>query len=443
MVIKWIQWVLLSVMLMVAAVGCGGTSPAEKPGPSGNTTTKPTNTEPVTLTLYPMYSGGDDFVQKVIVDPVTKKFPNVSFNVIKYGEPNQEKVFQGFLAGGTVPDIMMVNFGTVRVLKELQIAVDLSEMIKKNKVDTSNFTPQAIKAMLTYGDGKALLALPYYLNLQTLMYNKDIFDKFGVPYPKDGMTWKQATELSKSLARTENGVQYLGLQPGRPHGISTQLGLDYLDPKTGKINVNTDGWKQVFNMLKGIYSIEGNLPKDTSLFNDSYKAMIVNRVQAMGSVWWNGIIPRVQKVLDSNAEFNWDIVTEPTFEQAPHVAPYLNQFAWSISAQSKHQDLAFDIIHYLTSHDMQIELAKSGQIPSLNDKSVQSRLGENIPWLKGKNLQALFKDQYTLPMTPITQIPAGTMMNKTYADIMYRNVDVNTALRQLDEAMNSAMQEAK
>jgi multiple sugar transport system substrate-binding protein len=446
MIKKKIQACLLSVIVLGAACGCAGGTGEMKSNDSGKTSTSTSttvNTEPVTLVLYPMYSGGDDFIQKVIVEPVAKKFPNVTLNVIPYGEPNQDKVFEQFVAAGAVPDLMMVNFATIRVLNDLQLAADMTELNKANKVDVNKFNQQAIQALKTYGNGKEMLALPYYLNLKTLMYNKDIFDKFGIPYPKDGMTWQQATELSKSVARMDGGIQYLGLQPGRPYELSTQLGQQYLDPTTRKPTVNTEGWKKIFTMLKNIYAIDGNLPKDTSLFNDSYKAMIVNRVQAMGSVWWNGVIPRVQKLQDSNTAFNWDLVTTPVFEEAPGKAPYLDQFAWSVSSQTKHKEIAFEIVNFLTSSEMQLELSKKGQIPAINDKSIQNSLGAGIPWMKGKNVQALFKDQYTLPMSPVKEFNANTMMNTTYGDIMYRNADVNTALRKLEETMTNALEKIK
>jgi multiple sugar transport system substrate-binding protein len=133
----------------------------------------------------------------------------------------------------------------------------------------------------------------------------------------------------------------------------------------------------------------------------------------------------------------------PVFEEAPGKAPYLDQFAWSVSSQTKHKEIAFEIVNFLTSSEMQLELSKKGQIPAINDKSIQNSLGAGIPWMKGKNVQALFKDQYTLPMSPVKEFNANTMMNTTYGDIMYRNADVNTALRKLEETMTNALEKIK
>ncbi|NOU90117.1 extracellular solute-binding protein [Paenibacillus sp. LMG 31460] len=43
-----------------------------------------------------------------------------------------------------------------------------------------------------------------------LYYNKDIFDKFGISYPRNGMTWDEVYDLAKKLNRTEDGISYRG-----------------------------------------------------------------------------------------------------------------------------------------------------------------------------------------------------------------------------------------
>lgn len=40
---------------------------------------------------------------------------------------------------------------------------------------------------------------PVVNNTMSLYYNKDLFDKFGVSYPKDGMTWDEVLELNRQL----------------------------------------------------------------------------------------------------------------------------------------------------------------------------------------------------------------------------------------------------
>ncbi|CAG7626109.1 hypothetical protein PAESOLCIP111_02796 [Paenibacillus solanacearum] len=435
---KLFKIVITSALTLGSAVGCSNNT--NSINSVGNEVNTSKSTQPVTLTLYSMPAFDQDEIQKNIIDPVTKRFPYISFEVLQSDGPNQEATFQKFMSSGTVPDITMTNYDTIRILQDMKVSMDLSELLQKNNVDLAKFNPQAIDALKMYNNGKGLVALPYFLNLQTLMYNKDIFDKFGVSYPTDGLSWNQAVEKAKPVTRMVDGIQYLGLNPGRPYVLSTQLDQQWVDLKTNKPAVQTDGWKQTFDTMKQIYSIPGNLPSVKNQFWDINPTMMNKKIQAMAMVWWNGLLLNVNKLNKTGDTLNWDIVTTPVFESAPKQAPFLDQFVWSISSQSKHKDAAFDVIHYLTSTEMQKKLAESGYIPSLIEDNVRRSLGAENTALQGKNLQSLFKSTYAKPMVPVN-FNANALMNATYEDVMYKNEDVNTALRKLDEAMLKANEE--
>jgi multiple sugar transport system substrate-binding protein len=75
-----------------------------------------------------------------------------------------------------------------------------------------------------------------------LMYNKEIFDKFNIAFPTDGMTWDQAYAMAVKLTRQDGGVNYRGF--GTPNSVwyNNQLSLQIVNPKTNKASFYTDGW---------------------------------------------------------------------------------------------------------------------------------------------------------------------------------------------------------
>lgn len=60
-----------------------------------------------------------------------------------------------------------------------------------------------------------LYMLPGQNNIQVLFYNKDLFDRFGVAYPRDGMTWGEMLDLSSRITRKE-GDEIISASPTRP-----------------------------------------------------------------------------------------------------------------------------------------------------------------------------------------------------------------------------------
>lgn len=429
---------LANVVVLSVLAGCQK-SASNGDGASGDGTGQEASAQPVTLSFYSMPAFDPQTIQKEIVEPVQKKFPNVTIEVMESG-PNQDAMFDKLVTAGTIPDFMMINYNTVRILKSKGIALDLSSLIKSNNVDVNRFMPRAIEYLEQYGDHNELLALPYFINVNTLSYNKDIFDKFGVAYPQDGMTWEQVTDLAKKVTRKEDGIDYLGLNPNRPYTVAPQLSLDAIDAKTNKATVNNDGWKKVFQLFQNIYSIQGNLPQKVDDMWQAKNTFYKSQTLAMNLLWWDQAVGALQEQQVSNKVMNWDIVTAPVFAENPKMGQWLDQFDMAVSAQSKHQKEAFRVIDFLTSKEYQAELSKEGYMSSLNDQSIKDSLGANLPFLKGKNVSALFKLDYAKPMTPV-KFDLNATINPFYKGVIYDQKDINTTLRELDEKLNQAIRE--
>ncbi|MNW16015.1 hypothetical protein D3C71_2147100 [compost metagenome] len=60
------------------------------------------------------------------------------------------------------------------------------------------------------------------------------------------MTMEDALELAKKLTRLDNGIQYRGWDLGSIVRMAQPLGLEYIDRKTEKPMMSSEGWKRVF-----------------------------------------------------------------------------------------------------------------------------------------------------------------------------------------------------
>ncbi len=79
-------------------------------------------------------------------------------------------------------------------------------MLKQHHVNLGRVEPYIIEYVKIASTKDELFGFPLTQSFHALYYNKDILDKFGVPYPKDGMKWDQVYQLAKELTRLENGV---------------------------------------------------------------------------------------------------------------------------------------------------------------------------------------------------------------------------------------------
>ncbi|TVY07074.1 ABC transporter substrate-binding protein [Paenibacillus cremeus] len=207
----------LSFLGAFALAGCGqGAQGVEQPGTGASKAeavkSEGYNNEPVTLTFYSHNAGvlTDADLEELVTKPVKAKYPNITPKLVTGTK------LDALIASGDVPDVILTSNYYLLDLLQLGLGSDLNDFIKQEKMDFSKFEPETINVMKGFGDKGEFFGIPYAMNYGMLLYNKDIFDKFGVPYPKDGMNWSQVLELARKVTRMDQGTQYIGLDLQSP-----------------------------------------------------------------------------------------------------------------------------------------------------------------------------------------------------------------------------------
>jgi ABC-type glycerol-3-phosphate transport system substrate-binding protein len=315
---------------------------------------------------------------------------------------------------------------------------DMTEIIKKNNYDLSRFEPELLNTVKANNQTDFLVGFPYYVQFNALYYNKDIFDKFGVAYPKDGMTWTDALELARKVTRNEGGVQFRGLEPDSVFRPGSQRSLPLIDPKTYKSIADTDQWKMVLQLWKDIYSIPGNNKIQT--FSSGVNSFVKDQNIAM-LAGLNNLGP-LNDIKDKWT--NWDFASYPVFPDKPGLGTQADMHIMLMSPSSANKDAAFKVMTSVVSDEVQLDQARMGKGSVLKDKKFRDEFGKSLDFLKGKNIQAVFKTK-PAPAFPPTEFASqafNEITNLTKA-VMADDLDVNTALRQYNEKMNKFIEQNK
>jgi multiple sugar transport system substrate-binding protein len=416
------------------ATGGSGQSAASDQGPSAQQTAKPAaNAELVSLKVYNHQSGISEEQFNTYKDAVKKKFPNIDLVWI----PQMKGVeIEDMLVSGDIPDIISTGVNGIPRLMDSSIPLDLNDQIKKHNFDLKTYVPSAIQTVQAYGPKGEIYALPYRINYFATTYNKDIFDKFGVSYPKNGMTWDEAVDLAKRLTRNENGTQYRGLLAGiNLELLGWGLGLAKVDPKTNKATLNTDGWLMALNTFKSVYSIPGNEKMEGG------GPSLTSGTVAMNANFGAAQMTNNMKAVESGKALNWDVTTYPVFKQSPGTPITTNIYL--VVSTSKHPSEAFDVISYLsTDPTIQENEAKVANMPSIPMKNLSALFGQGIPGLKGKNLAAIAGDQYQdTPLKTIYEKIAQQTLNKYAKKHIDGEMDARTALAKAEEETNQQIKD--
>jgi multiple sugar transport system substrate-binding protein len=303
------------------------------------------------------------------------------------------------------------------------------------------FQPEYLEAIRVESGNNALLGLPFGTNLWGIVYNKDIFDKFGVAYPKDGMTWDDAYELAKKVTRNDSGTQYKGLDIYTLHSMAQPLSLVTVDAATDRASLNSPGWARVIALAKKINDIPGNaLPIVTAaktkdrFYKDKVVAMLA----------YDSITAFLTDEAMKQSGINWDMVEYPSYPERPNTHGIVKVSpTYSIASYSKHKDEAMQVIDLLTSDEVQLNYARLGGVPVTKNPETQKQFGAEIQGAQSKNIAGIFKSK-PAPFAMQTEYSdrAQGLLNKKFDEIM-NGKDYNTAIRELEEQINSEIDTAK
>jgi multiple sugar transport system substrate-binding protein len=433
-----LTFLFIAFTAIVALAGCGGGTTAgtgdSAEATSGTTASagqqsaapSTTSTEPVTLKIFNSVKSDDASWQALIVDPIRKKFPQVTVERINVAKGSD---YPDFVASGSVPDIFFTSFNSMPVIQDLKLLAPLDDLVKKYNVPIDKLEQTSLKSIRYISNNGELNALPIYLNVRLMTYNKDIFDKYGVAYPKDGLTWDDAVALAKKLTRSESGVQYTGLYPGSWSTLSDELGAQPIDPKTLKAQLDSPAFKRLADLYQQVYDIPGAKYYSPAQANDAFGK---DKNLAMLPNWLNGLINQKSGY---GSEMKWDITSQPVFDKNGKNSR-VDFHMMMISPTTKYKDLAFQIIAYLTtSPEAQELVARASRLPALSDSAVRKHFADNDKSFQAKHLDPVFDyNPAPSPIPTIYDAEANKALNPAMDKIGNKQTDVNTALREAQEA---------
>jgi multiple sugar transport system substrate-binding protein len=393
---------------------------------------------PITLKLFVWSGFTDEELQKFIIGPVSKKYPYITVQPVTRGKDMNA---QSLTLGGNEVDLLSIQTGPVMgQFRALKLLEDLTPFIKKDKVNLDKYDPDYLDVIRSESDGKGLYGLPYSTTLWSMVYNKDIFDKFGVAYPKDEMTWDDVYELAKKVTRNDGGIQYYGVDYQTLQVLAEPLSIVVVDPKTERAAINSPAWIKVFNFAKKLNDIPGNELTIVTAAKTNDRFVKDRNVAMFASPNFNSFISGASLV----PGLNWDMVQYPSFAEKPNtrgmvkVDPML-----AIPVNSRYKDDAMKVIDLVTSDDVQLSLAKSGGVPVLKNPELKKEFGADIPSMKGKNIAGAFKG-HPAPYVEETDYTskAQGLMTKKWPEVQ-GGKDVNTFARELEEAINQQIDATK
>lgn len=380
------------------------------------------------ITMRFWYPGEHDKVEAKLKE----KFPHITFEwesiqvVNAYKETIEEEI-----AKKNLPDIMVLTDYSLSVLKGYEMLFDLTPLIEKHDLDMNDWPEYRVKAMHAHKpDDKGIYSLPGQLTHHGLAYNKEIFDKFGVSYPTDDMTWDEVIELAKKVTGERDGTQYRGLDIALDPQMVGMLDDWLVDENDEAHFENREDIKEVYSIIQRAAEIPGNIPDNgKNDFFDPWSYGIYNERNVAMTVHARYIAKGLAEAAEES-DIDFDFVSWPLLDKDNPTQPYTDGTFYSISPYSEYPDEAFEVIEYLVSDEW---------IDYIDP------LDYDLDILKDKNMEAFTRHPLNVPDDRASEYQVtGRWLFGVYANkIIYEGLDINTAIRQAQEEAEIHIKEAK
>lgn len=383
--------------LAVTLSGCKQAAPATEEAASG-TTTAPA--EPSgELRVFILQGPPVEPVNEFLATATTAKYPKVKVKFEYVSGDHAEKVYTQ-AAAGTLADVIFSADLWVVPFALNDVTLDLKPLAEADpEMDLDDIFP----AMLGLGTFEGEIhMLPSSLDVVTMYYNKDLFDKAGSGMPTEDWTWDDFINAGKAITALEEDEQgnpkYWALANGTWSWWATVY--PWIVGYGGDIKTE-DGKKSTWSDPKTLEGLKAytelwtkhNIAQPLSL-NLGGNAFELGRAAVFCH------IPGLRSGLRDNIgdKFDWDVQLMPKMPDGKHRT---GMGAWGLSvfSGSKMKDVAYYYVKSMVSPAIQELLARKEMgVPLVRSVAEKTDWMANLP-TPPENVQAFVKgaDDAVLP----------------------------------------------
>jgi len=360
MKMKKVAALALAAVMALSLAACGGGSSSGGSSSGGDSGSSSGGSNALTINIWD--SNQQAGLQQIVDEWSAESGVSAKIEVVDWD--NYWTLLEAGASGGTMPDVFWMHSNTAQMYMENDILLDLDPYIEKDEtMDLSKYY-QGIVDLYTRSDGKHF-AIPKDHDTIALLYNKAIFDQYGVDYPTDDWTWEDMYEAAKKITEGSNGDVYgLAMNTSNNQDGWYNLVYDYggtivgEDHKTSTIG-SAEG-KAGMEMVRKLLSVGApqSVVAETgtdSLFQSGKCAMITQGSWMINSFY----------KAENHADYYWallpyaDVNGNGQCDDGERQSCY-NGLGWAASAGTANPDACYSLISYLCSEEAQKKQAELG-----------------------------------------------------------------------------------
>jgi multiple sugar transport system substrate-binding protein len=356
--------VIVALLLLTA---CGGNkatvatsqAPVGTSAAPGSASAVPgaTSAAPVKITYMEWGDPAELDVWKAIVSDFEAANPNVTVDVQVSDWDSYWTKLKTLLAANSSPDVFAMDAPLYLDYQARGSLLNLQPYIDKNPGMLDGLFPNTLEA---YKTPQGYFGLPRDFQTIVVFYNKDMFDKAGVAYPKAGWTYDDLRATAKVLTKDTNGdgtIDQFGyvidpwdMEPGWSE-IIWAYGGDIISADHTKTLIGEPKARQAWQFLYDMMLVDKTIPDPNTTSQYGGDLFLSGNAAMMAMGHW--AVPSY-----ADATFKWDVVPMPAGPAGQ--ATSVNSAGFVVGKDSAHPDAAFAFIKFVLSQAGQTRLAQMG-----------------------------------------------------------------------------------
>lgn len=269
------------------------------------------------------------------------------------------------VSGGEMPDVFWMHSNNAEKYMASGVLLNLDDYIAADDtMDLSNYF-EGITGLYTH-DG-AHYALPKDHDTIAVVYNKTIFDKYGVDYPTSDWTWEDYAAAARQISESgaADGIYGTYVNPGMNQDTWYNIIYSY-----GGEVINADKTASGYDNPATIQAMKflaekllPACPSPDSMSSTGGDTMFLSGL--VGMICQGSWMVNSYATADNASDYAWamlpyaDVNGNGQCDDGERCSIY-NGLGWSIYANTEHPDAAYSLISYLSSQDAQIQQSELG-----------------------------------------------------------------------------------
>ena len=358
---KKILALLLGLCLVVSLAACGGSGSS---GNSGNADVNLSDLDSSAALEVDIWDNNQLAGLKEIADEWTAETGvKVNINVISWVE--YWTLLEAGASGGEMPDVFWMHINEAQKYMRAEKLLGLNDFIAADDaIDLSNYY-EGIVGIYSFEDQQ--YALPKDHDTIALLYNKSIFDKYGIEYPDDTWDWEKYASVAAQITEAGKADGVYGTAMNTNDGQDGWYNLIYGwggklisdDNKTSGM----DDPKTIEAMTWLADNLIPTMPEQSVMADTDPDVLFMSG--KIGMMLQGSWMVNTFYTAENSADYAWaqipyrDANGNGACDDGERVTMY-NGLGWAASADTQHPNEAYSLISAFCSKEGQEKQAELG-----------------------------------------------------------------------------------